>query len=200
MIDENTIEVIKNEYIDMLGICTENLVVKREKPPLGSLCLFHFTVNAPTYIITGPGDTEPKAVDCIDFYINVPVGYPKEKPSVYYVPGKILAGVNTFTTGYQCIDDWIYDANHAGNNSSLVGTVRKTVRAIIHDPTVTRFDSMANGSLKEWQLDKTNKKEFPSCSLSRVLKSDDDSHEIIPSLPKRNRSVTNDPPALPVRR
>lgn len=205
-INQDAIEAIVNEYRDIQEMLTENVRVERMKAPQGSDCLWKFTVNAPTYIITGVNDTKPVAVDQIVFYLDVKHGFPKVKPYVYYEPGKILASVNAYaTSGAQCIDDWHYDEMNAGNNSTLAGTVRKTIMDIIHIPEVSRYDSMANSSLREWQQDLTQRRILPTCPMGHVLRGENGNGKRnagTPSLPVRanqnSRKVT--PPALPTRR
>ena len=197
-VDEQTVEIIKNEYLEIMEILTPRVVMRRLPPEEGSLLLLEFTVNAPTYYITGSGDTNPKATDSIKFFIDVKNGFPKVKPDVYYEPGKILASINAFTIGVQCIDTWHYDEEHAGSNSTLVGTVRKTIMDIIHDPVVSRYDSMANSSLATWQKNKTAAGEFPTCRLSNLLKSEGDARAVGTPPPVPVRSVGT-PPPVPAR-
>lgn len=185
-VDEQTITLIKNELDEIKGLLTENIVMERIRKE-GSLLYLKFTVNATTYYITGKDDTNPKKTNSIVFYIDVPFGYPKSGPTVYYESGKILASVNAFTSGRQCIDTWHYDEQSAANNSSLVGTVRKTVMDIIHDTVVTNYESVANGSLVKWQREMTAKHEFPTCMLNTLFHSEayNAEHSGPPSLPQK---------------
>jgi len=203
-VSKETVEILKNEYVEVLESVTNKVKIERLKAPVGSLLLLKFTVLAPTYYITGAGDNSPKATDSIVFYIDIKNGYPRTKPSVYYEPGKILASVNAFTSGAQCIDQWFYDATHAGRNSTLIGTVRKTLMDIIHIPSVSRYDSMANGSLKDWQMRMTQNGSLPTCHMDTVLKRERDTDNIISKpLPNRRSNVVAHhvtPPALPRRR
>ncbi len=202
-ISRESIEAIRNEYREICDMLTPNVILKRLIRDRGSLCLWEFTVNAPTYYITGAGDVNPKRTDSIIFYLDIRNGYPRTKPSVYYGRNKILASVNTFTSGSQCTDEWHFDEQNSGKNSTLESIVRKTVMDIIHDPSVTRFDSMANHYLYSWQKKMFESGALPSCSIGRVLKLDvsassGDTHM---DLPKRS-SVPGrgNPPALPPQR
>jgi len=202
LIDDQTIEIVTNEFLDIKSILMPRVVMRRLPVNEGTLVLLEFTVTAPTYYITGPNDNNPKPTDSIKFFIDVKNGFPKVKPYVYYEAGKILASVNAFTNGAQCIDEWIYDAEHAGRNSSLVCTVKKTIMDIIHDPVVSRYDSMANSSLQTWQKNKTASGEFPTCRLNTLIKTGGDIGEFKgrPALPTNNSSVNAKiRPALPTR-
>ncbi len=203
-ISNSTIEAIRNEYRDICEMITPNVKIKRLKPNPGSLCLWEFTVNAPTYYLTSGLDIIPKKTNSIVFYLDILNGFPKVKPHVYYNSSKILASVNVFTSGSQCIDNWHYDPENAGKSSSLEGTVRKTLMDIIHDPSVTRFESMANGSLESWQRRMYSSGKLPSCSINDVIRPDGYVRQgmIRPDLPLRNSATRANriPPAMPVRR
>lgn len=203
MTDEMGIERLKNEFREILGMQTDRVSIRTlKKKPAGSLALIEVNVKLPkaTYYIEGADDTIPKATNEISFLIDVLDGFPRTKPHVYYYQNKILAHVNTFTSGSQCIDDWLYDEEHSGNNSSLAGTVQKTVMAIIHDPAVTRYDSMANGNLRKWQQEKTAAGEFPSCRINMLLKLDGNDTGM-PAVPVKEAAATGKVrPAVPTRR
>ncbi len=203
-ISKSTIEAIRNEYRDICEMITPNVKIKRLKPRPGSLCLWEFTVNVPTYYITGGLDIIPKKTNSIVFYLDILNGFPKVKPRVYYKSSKILASVNVFTSGTQCIDNWHYDPENAGKSSTLEGTVRKTLMDIIHDPSVTRFESMANKNLEVWQRRMYSSGKFPSCSINDVIRPDEYVRPgiIHPELPHK-KSVARAgliSPAMPVRR
>ena len=134
VVDNITKEVIKNEYMDLKEAFNESrVIIERCTPTEGNLLLLKFTVKAKTHYITSVNTTNPIETDEIVFYINVPNGYPKSKPLVYYPKDKMLASVNAFTSGNQCIDDWHFDEHNAGNNSNLLVVARKTIMDIIHN-------------------------------------------------------------------
>ena len=108
----------------------------------------------PSYILTSKTDAIPKPVNCVEFYINVPFGYPVVKPHVYFRHDSFLAHVNTFRNGDQCTDEW-------GPYCSLLTLIEKTVKAIIYDPVVALPNAPANSNLVEWQAAKTRSREFP---------------------------------------
>lgn len=170
--DDELREILKNEYRDMRNLCTNKVEVSRVPVREGSGVLVHFKiiVHAKTYYLTTEDDTTPKDTNQIIFFIRVNSGYPKVKPDVYFEKGKRLAGVNTFRNGFECIDAWLYDEEHASNNSTLAGTMRKTIMDVIHVASVTRYDSMANRALEEWQRDMTKKGLLPSCDPAKIFK------------------------------
>jgi len=173
MTNEDKVDILKNEYRDMLEMVTNKVNIKSIDPKPGFIAQFEVTVNAPSYYITGSGDTNPKPTDQMKFYVEIPEEYPdKAGPHVYYAQGKYLASINAYRNGSQCIDKWVYDPEHAGRNTTLSGAVRKTIMDIIHDPTVSRYDSMANSSLESWQRSKTSSGEFPTCRLSELIRPD----------------------------
>lgn len=200
MVNDDVREAIVNEYRDIKELLTENVLITRLTAPAGSICLWRFDVNAKSHYLIGKDDTVPKETEITTFWLDVKDGYPKVKPYVYYMPDRRLASINVFRNGAQCIDEWKYDEKHAGNNSSLLTTVQKTIKDIIHDPSVSRFDSMANDKLAEWQRENIMNHNFPTCKLSHVFNIGRDANagNVVPELPVRtvNRSA---PPALPVR-
>lgn len=199
---DDTVEIITNEYRECLNMVTDRVSIRTVKKPEGSLALIEVDVKAPTYYISSEFDTNPKFTNGITFYIDIKDGYPREKPYVYYKPGKMLASINVFKNGAQCIDAWIYDEEHAGRNSTLAGTIRKTIMDIIHDPTVSRYDSMANCTLESWQKGKTASGEFPTCRLSSLLITERERtrKRECPALPTRPVGVIKkEPPSLPSR-
>ncbi|MCD8068983.1 MAG: hypothetical protein LUE87_08870, partial [Lachnospiraceae bacterium] len=61
-----------------------------------------------------------------------------------------------FRSGSACIDNWI------PFTSSLVTVVEKLVHDMIHDPTVTRYDSMANSDMAQWHRNGVAAGRFPT--------------------------------------
>lgn len=198
MVNEDVIERVVNEYSDVCNTLTPNVTVRRVSPPPGSLALIEFTVHAKTYYITDGDDIHPKETDQISFYLDIKEGFPKDKPYVYFEPGKQHASINCHKNGYQCIDDWHFDPEHAGRNSTLVGTVKKVLMDIVYDPSVSNYDSMANRALEKWQKEKTKSGEFPTCDLTYLMKFDEPKGTYRPALPvKKAEKKTR--PALPKR-
>ena len=76
--------------------------------------------------------------------------------SAVYAKDHYLASPNVFRSGNACIDTWI------PFTSSLTTVVDKLVHDMIHDPTVTRYDSMANSSVAQWHKDGVAVGRFPT--------------------------------------
>ena len=202
MTDELGFERLKNDYKEIHSMQTNLVSIRTVNKPAGSLALIEVSVKPPngTYYITGEYDTDPKPTEEIAFYIKILDGFPRTKPHVYYKSDKILAHVNTFKDGSQCIDEWFYDEEHSGNNSSLAGIVQKTVMAIIYDPAVTNYDSMANRDLKEWQCEMTSSGRFPLGRINTLLKLD--AYDIVmPAIPVRKKPFFKKRrPSVPIKR
>ena len=123
-------------------------------PPAGCLGQFLVTVLHPTYILTSPEATEPEPVDELSFMARVHNHYPAIAPQLFFLPDCRLAHVNTYRSGTQCIDIW-------GKYSSLKNVVEKTIRAIIYDENVTKYNSMACSCIEDWQKEMARKGAFP---------------------------------------
>lgn len=198
-ISDDVKEAIVNEFQDILEMVTENVVVTRLKPQAGSICLWQFEVYAPSHYLEGEKDITPKSTDKTTFWMDIREGYPMTQPHVYYLSNRRLASANVFKNGTQCIDEWVYDEEHAGNNTSLVTTVRKTIKDIIHDPSVCRFDSPANGDMIAWQKGNIENYMFPTCSLSHVFKMEGTMKNSTPPALPSKKNAKNNPPSLPVK-
>lgn len=158
------------------------------------MLLAKITVHAPSYEIVDGEDGTPQRVEQQDFHLLVYNGYPAVKPKVYFGPKSRNASVNCFQSKTQCTDDW-------GAYSSLVTLVEKTVKDIIHDPAVTRYNSMAYGALEEWQKRMTANGMLPTIPPERIYRNNATTQptyaakNTIPINPVRRTT----PPPLPVR-
>lgn len=83
-------------------------------------------------------------------------GYPLTALSASYSGNHYLASPNVFRSGDACIDTWV------PFRSSLITVVEKLVRDMIHDPSVTRYDSMANSELEDWHKAGVASGSFPT--------------------------------------
>lgn len=153
---EDTILALRNDYKELLGIFNPQVVtITREQTRPGTMCLLKFHVKAHTFILDSEYDVTPKPADDIIFYMEVYEGYPDKKPLVYYPVSRKLASVNVYPGGQQCTDK-------KKSYTSLCSLAEKTIRDIIHDTNVTRYDSMANGRLEQWQRSMEQKGAFPT--------------------------------------
>ena len=168
---------LRNDKYELLHAFDPNIVkIEDEWCNAYFMAKFKVTVNAPTHYLTGDDMKSPKPTDSIVFYVEVPNGYPKTKPRVYYPAEKRLASVNVFPPldkekmyASQCTDEWY------PKTSSLFLLVEKTVRDIIHDPCVCRYDSMANSSLEDWHRENVKKGCFPTIDPAEIYKKAEDS-------------------------
>lgn len=162
------------------------VTIDQERTPAGCLGLFKVTVHVKSYILTCEEDTSPKPVDKLVFYVKVFDNYPAIAPKLYFAPNCRLAHVNTYRNGTQCIDKW-------GKYSSLKNAVEKTIRAIIYDENVTKYNSKACGSIEDWQKGMAAKKAFPMLNPPDLILRESNAVEV-PSV------TTQLPPPLPGRR
>ena len=198
-------EAYERDKAELLAAFNPRYVcITEEQTPAGCLGLLKVTVNTKSYILTCADDTDPKPVDKPYFYIKVFNDYPAIAPKVFFPPNRRLAHVNTFRNGTQCIDEW-------KRYSSLKSIAEKTIRAIIYDENVTKYNDMACSSVQAWQKSMAAKKAFPmlqppdlilntkTASVSTVAKP-----TTPPPLPGRPPAVAltraPSPPPLPPRR
>lgn len=198
-------EAFDRDKAEMLEAFNPRYVtIDQERTPAGCLGLFKVTVHVKSYILTCEEDTSPKPVDKLIFYVKVFDNYPAIAPKLYFAPNCRLAHVNTYRNGTQCIDKW-------GKYSSLKNAVEKTVRAIIYDENVTKYNSKACGSIEDWQKGMAAKKAFPMLNPpdlilreSNVVEVPPVTIQLPPPLPGRRPTTepkrTPLPPPLPGRR
>ena len=139
-------------------------IFKVPTKPGCSFCL-KFVVNVPTYVVKANMPIKPLRVSSATFYMDILNGYPETKPRVYYGNSVWPYHVNVFISDLhnQCTDKWI------SKDSSLCQLAEKTVRAIVFDPEVTRYDSMANSEPEEWQKKMERAGKFPTVSITQLL-------------------------------
>ena len=142
-----------------------------------------------TYIIRKGSDT-PEPVNKITFYADVPYTYPQCAVRVYFGTKQGLYHVNTWNDDNhrQCIDVWT-------KYSSIKSVIEKTLRAILYDEDVCRYESMANSLAKNWQQKKVREGEFPIYPSSVLFRKSIDISK--PSV-KRTKSVKTNPRCHPV--
>lgn len=193
---QESLEALVNDWKDLCMAFNPDIVsLQREQAPEGAMLLVKVTVHAPSYEIVDGGDDTPQRVEQQDFRLLVYNGYPAVKPKVYFGPKSRNASVNCFQSKTQCTDEW-------GPYSSLLTLVEKTVKDIIHDPSVTRYNSMAYGALEHWQREMTSKGILPTIPPERIYFR---KTPVLPSLPKKTAvsvkpvQKTVSPPPLPVR-
>ena len=155
---------LKNDERELMSAFDPEIVdIVKVEAPVGVMVKYRVRVNAPTHYLENDSTDNPIACDSIVFYIEVLNAYPNTRPKVYYPSNKRLASVNVYLPdpkdgmrSAQCTDKW------KSKGSSLFLLVEKTVRDIIHDPSVCRYDSMANDKLKDWHERNVANKIFPT--------------------------------------
>ncbi len=188
--DDDSLVALKNDYEELKRRYDPEVVVIKELTA-GSGEALHLlvTVNAPSHYLSSPDDLVPKACDGMSVEVACYHGYPLVAVTARYRKNYYLASPNVFSDGSACIDEWV------PYTSSLLTVVDKLVHDIIHDPVVTRYESMANRKLKNWHMDGVANGEFPTISPSLLYAPE------IPDLPPRRPGggTRNGPPPLPAR-
>jgi len=190
----DSVEALRNDYNELLKKYDPKVVtITRCKAGTGESLHLKVTVNAPTHYLTSDSDTTPKVCSSMSVEIICYPGYPIEQISARYSSNYYLASPNVFRNGDACIGKWITFT------SSLLTVVDKLVNDIIHNPTVTRYDSPANAGMINWHKSGVSSGRFPTISPKSLYKPE------LRSLPPRrnnasaSRSSTS-PRALPPRR
>ena len=120
---------------------------------------------------------------------KINIKYPLKSVSASYASDHYLASPNVFRSGKACIDTWI------PFTSSLTTVVDKLVHDMVHDPIVTRYDSMANSSVAQWHKDGVAAGRFPTIHPKLLY-----APEMTALPPRRVASKLVSAPPLPVRR
>ena len=119
---------------------------------------FRITVHAPSHYLTDRDDASPKSCSSMSAEVAVFLGYPLKSVKATYPAKRRLASPNVFRSGAACIDEWKIDT------SSMLTVAEKLVKDMIHDPAVTRYDSMANGDVADWHRAGVASGRFPTIS------------------------------------
>jgi len=155
--EEDSAEALKNDYNEIIRKYNAKLVsIQRVQAKAGEAMHLRVTVKAPSHYLTTNNDFSPKACDSMAADIICFPGYPLKSVSASYASDHYLASPNVFRNGNACIDTWI------PLTSSLVTVVEKLVHDMIHDPTVTRYDSIANPSMEDWHKSCVTAGRFPT--------------------------------------
>lgn len=154
---EDSAEALKNDYQEIVRKYNPNYVtIQRIQAGTGEALHLKVTVQAPSHYLASGEDSSPKACASMTVDIVCYPGYPLKPVMAAYAPDHYLASPNVFRSGNACIDTWI------PFTSSLTTVVDKLVRDMIHDPSVTRYDSMANSSVAQWHREGVAAKRFPT--------------------------------------
>lgn len=155
--EEDSTEALKNDYQEIVRKYNPKYVtIQRIQAKVGEAMHLKVTVKAPSHYLTTNEDSSPKSCESMTADIVCHPGYPLKSISASYASDRYLASPNVFRSGNACIDTWI------PFTSSLTTVVDKLVRDIIHDPSVTRYESMANNSVAQWHKDGVAAGRFPT--------------------------------------
>lgn len=188
--EDDSVEALKNDYNAIIRKYNPKYVtIQRVQAKTGEAMHIKVTVKAPTHYLTTSDDVEPKACNEMTANIICYPGYPLKSVSAAYDANHFLASPNVFRSGNACIDTWI------PFTSSLTTVVDKLVRDMIHDPSVTRYDSMANSNMSQWHKEGVSTRRFPTIQPKLLYAPD------LTALPPRRvpQKVIIAPPPLPGR-
>lgn len=189
--EEDSVEALKNDYQEIVRKYNPRYVeIQRVRAHAGEALHLKVTVKAPSYYLETNEDASPKACDSMTVDIICYPGYPIKAISAAYPADHYLASPNVFRSGNACIDNWI------PFTSSLTTVVDKLVRDMIHDPSVTRYDSMANSMMEQWHRDGVSAGQFPTINPKLLYAPE------LTALPPRRTAAKPavTPPPLPNRR
>ena len=155
--DEQSREAIRNDLEELGRVYDKKYVVIREVDPQpGEWLRLEVTVKAPSHYLTDSDDVSPKECGESTFTEVCYPGYPLTAMRAFYPSDHYLASLNVFTLGGCCINGW------RPTVSNLLTVTEKLVRDAVHDPNVTRTDSVANPGLGEWYQKMMRKGAFPT--------------------------------------
>ena len=155
--EDDSREALKNDYEEIKRRYHPGRVeIRRIQAKPGEALHLLVTVKAPSHYLAGSGDVVPKKCDSMTAEIVCYPGYPLKAVSAFYAKDHYLASPNVFRFGKACIDNWI------PLTSSLITVVDKLIHDMIHDPTVTRYESMANCSMEQWHKEGVAAGRFPT--------------------------------------
>lgn len=190
--ERDSIEALRNDYNDAVRKYNPRyVVIRRVQTKPGEALHLKVEVKAPTHYLTSGEDTTPKSCSSMVVDVVAYPGYPLRGVRASYALDHYLASPNVFRSGAACIDDWI------PFTSSLVSVIDKLVHDMIHDPNVTRYESMANPSMEQWHKNGVAAKRFPTIHPKLLYAPE------TAALPPRNRAAAKSvatPPPLPGRR
>ena len=188
--EQDSVEALKNDYQEIVRKYNPKYVtIQRIQTKPGEAMHLKVTVKAPSHYLTSNKDSTPKACESMAVDIIAFPGYPLQSVKASYAADHYLASPNVFRSGSACIDNWI------PLTSSLTTVVDKLVHDIIHDPAVTRYDSMANSSMAQGHKDGVAAGRFPTISPKLLYAPE------LTALPPRKTAAkpVTAPPPLPGR-
>ncbi len=186
-------EALSNDYKELMRRFSNLVTFRRLKTKEGEALHLEGTLKAPSHYLTSNTDTNPKPCSSMVFHIICYPGYPLKGVTAYYDSNHYLASPNVFRSGNACIDTWV------PFTSSMITVADKLLRDMIHDPEVTRYESMANSDMKQWHMKGVEEGRFPTIEPKLLYASE------LPAMPARRTETKTKVtgrslPALPRRR
>ena len=167
--ESESAEALKNDYYELMRTYDKRYVkIERIRAEYGEALHLRITVYARSHYLTSLFDKRPKVCESMSVEVICYPGYPLKAVTAKYDRNHYLASPNVFKSGIACIDRW------KPLKSSLLTVVEKLVMDIIHNPTVTRYDSMANSELSEWHYKGCKSGEFPTVDPALLYAQRDD--------------------------
>lgn len=183
--EEDSRIALKNDAEELLRRYNPARVKIREVRRLpGEAARFEITVIAESDYLTSNDDINPKKCDSMTVTMVCYPGYPVVKMRAFYQQDHYLASLNVYPFAAACIDEWKITV------SSMLTVADKLIHDIIHDPNVTREDSVANKELLPWYIKNKKAGRFPTIHPKLLYASD------MTALPPR-RTMSKPVPAPP---
>lgn len=155
--EADSFEALKNDYMEIIGKYNPKYVtIQRTRAKTGEAMHLIVNVKAPSHYLVTSEDTMPKACNLMSVDIIAYPGYPLEAVRALYPSDHYLASPNVFRSGHACIDNWV------PFTSSLTTVVDKLVNDMIHNPIVTKYNSVANREMVQWHKDGVATRRFPT--------------------------------------
>ena len=194
--ESESAEALKNDYDELMRTYDKRYVkIERIRAEYGEALHLRITVYARSHYLTSLFDKRPKVCESMSVEVICYPGYPLKAVTAKYDRNHYLASPNVFKSGIACIDSW------RPLKSSLLTVVEKLVMDMIHNPTVTRYDSMANEALFEWHYKGSKSGEFPTVDPALLYAQRDDTSGSCLLPHQRTGSQTKKPvlPPMPPR-
>ncbi|MFR8088659.1 MAG: hypothetical protein ACLU6B_09185 [Lachnospirales bacterium] len=186
--DDESQEALRNDYQALMKKYDPKYVtIERCQAEAGEELHLRITVKAPSHYLTSKEDRIPKPCSSMSAEVVAYLGYPLKAVKAFYAPNHYLASPNVFRFGGACIDNWVIFT------SSLLTVAEKLIMDMIHNPVVTRYDSMANPYMEEWHRAHVASGAFPSIAPKLVYAPDT-------PLPQRRSRAVETPTSRPLPR
>lgn len=187
--DADSHEALRNDFNALMKTYNPKYVtIERMKAAPGEELHLRIKVNAPSHYLTSTNTTTPSSCSSMAAEVVAHLGYPLKSVEAWYPKNHFLASPNVFRSGKACIDRWI------PFKSSLLTVVEKLVMDMIHNPVVTRYDSMANASVEDWHKKNVAAHRFPTIDPKLLY-----AVTVTPLPPRRAAAPVPAPPPLPSR-